>query len=101
MAKDELESDPAKYRVYWFASVPGTPFYVPVYTLPEAKKILTTLADYDLHLEKQGLVGKHGNAGGLEVLNDGAWEEWSDKDGNTIDDYEWEVKVRGKDKRHT
>ncbi len=93
------ESDRAKYRVWWIPQVPGRCFYVPVYTLPEAKKILVTLAEYDQFQLKNNIKGDYSNAGGLEVFKEGVWEEWSDENGNTIDDFEWEVKIRGKNER--
>jgi hypothetical protein len=100
-------SDPAKYRVYWFPQVPCKPFHVPVYTLQEAKKILTTLAEYDKFQLENNIKPDYCNTGGLEVFEDGEWVEWSDEEGNNIDAFEWVAKVKkkekssGKDKRRT
>ena len=88
-----------EYRVWWIPKVgPKAPiFYVPVYSIVQAKLVLLALAQYDLFLEKNKLMGDWGNAGGLEMrehippLNPGEWEEWTTKDGDHIDELEWDV----------
>lgn len=84
-----------KMRVWWMHAVPGPIFYTEVFTLVQAKLLLKTLADYDLYLERVGLVGKHGNAGGLEVHDGKEWCEWESPTGDSIDDMQFEVVRNG------
>lgn len=89
-------------RVWWIPQVPGEPFYVPVKNINEAKLLLKTLANYDLFQFKNKIKPDYCNAGGLEVFEDvsdtpahfistiekitGEWCEWSNEDGDSIDD---------------
>lgn len=71
-------------RVWWIPQVPGKQFHVDVETLVEAKKLLTTLAKYDLFQLEHNIKPDYNNAGGLEVYIDGEWEEYEDEYGDDI-----------------
>jgi hypothetical protein len=77
-------------RVWWIPQVPMKAFHVPVKSVDEAKLILATLAKYDLFQLENKIKPDFCNAGGLEVyeiLDDNVeWCEWSNKDGDSIDD---------------
>lgn len=78
-------------RVWHIPQVPGKPFYVPVATPQEAKKILDVLAKYDQFQFEHNIKPDYCNAAGLEVYEadtgEGApgWCEWHDENGNDID----------------
>jgi len=73
-------------RVWWIPQVPGKPFNIDVETPLQAKQILKILADYDIFQYDNKIKPDYSNAGGLEVFVGGEWEEWSDDEGNDIDD---------------
>ena len=74
-------------RVYWFPDVPCTPMYLPIDTVANAQVILDALAQYDLFLTNHGYRDDDfGNAGGLEVFEDGEWLDWVDEEGRSIDE---------------
>lgn len=81
-----------QYRVWWISQVPMKPFYVPVYSPLEGRKILDVLAEYDLFQLQNNIKPDFSNAGGLEVFDldnkedgpDGSWLEWADSEGNDI-----------------
>jgi len=75
-------------RIWWIPQVPMNPFYVPVKTIEEAVLILDTLAKYDLFQLANSIKPDYSNAGGLQVMVDGKWEEWEDEEGNDIDHIE-------------
>jgi hypothetical protein len=70
------------------------PFRVAVKSVDEAKLLLNTLADYDIFQFENKIKPDYCNAGGLEVFDesddtdspDGSWSDWSNDDGDTIDD---------------
>lgn len=72
-------------RVWWIPQVPGKPFHVEVHTPEQARKILDTLAKYDLFQLANHIKPDFSNAGGLEVFEDDEWCEWYDKEGLDID----------------
>ena len=72
-------------RVWWIPQVPMKPFYVPVKNTEEAIKILDVLAGYDLFQYANNIKPDYSNAGGLQVMIQGEWEEWEDGEGNNID----------------
>lgn len=79
-------------RVWWIPQVPGKAFRVSVDSPAEAKKLLETLALYDIFQFKNKIKPDYCNAGGLEVFNafeDGdAWCDWyDDATGNDIDEW--------------
>ncbi len=80
-------------RVWWMPQVPMTPFYVAVNSTEEAKKILDTLAYYDLFQLEHHIKPDYSNTGGLEVQVNGKWVEWEDDVGNCIDEIEEEENV--------
>jgi len=73
-------------QVWWIPQVPGKPFQVRVQTPAEAKKLLETLAMYDLFQLAERVKGDYANAGGLSVFEDGEWVDWYDEDGQSIDE---------------
>lgn len=78
-------------RVWHIPQVPGRPFYVPVDSLKEAKKILDVLANYDSFQFENNIKPDYSNAAGLEeYIGDNTWQEWEDEDGNCIDDFQEE-----------
>lgn len=68
--------------VWWRRGDDMMRFY-PVANPAEAKSWLGRLSQRDLKDERCPW-----NAGGLEVFEDGAWSEWSDDEGNDIDEHE-------------
>ena len=75
-------------RVWWKPQIPmNDSFYVNVRTPKEAKKILDTLAEYDLFQFDNKIKPDYSNAGGLEELDNKEWNEW-DLDGIDIDNME-------------
>lgn len=77
-------------RVWWIPQVPGKPFLVKVASVPEAKRLMNVLADYDLFQLKHKIKPDYSNAGGLECFSqdgDDEWCEWYDEEtGGCIDD---------------
>jgi len=68
-------------RVWWISNIPSkTTFRKEVQNLNDARLVLETLRDYDLHLED--LI--EDNAGGLEMLEGGEWIEYEDENGEDI-----------------
>lgn len=70
-------------RLWWIQPVPSKPFHFYVKNLKEAKLVYRALAAYDIHADVDS------NAGGLEVYEDfdgGEWCEWTDSNGDSIDE---------------
>ena len=86
-----------KLRVWWIPQVGagGNPFYVPVESVLEAKKIMDILAFYDCYQYNHRIKGDYCNVGGLEMWNEKEqeWEswEWMSEDGSEyyddVDEY--------------
>lgn len=95
---DQKQPKQGDLRVWWIPQVPGEPFYVPVASPQEAKKVMDVLAKYDLFQLEQNIKPDYSNAGGLECYQQyGAptidddfpdWCEWESEDGDNIDGYE-------------
>lgn len=68
-------------RVWWVTNAPSQPKYYPVSSVDEAIAKLKELEERDL-----ADADVNDNAGGLEVFEDGEWTEYSDDEGNVIDD---------------
>lgn len=82
MEADYAVDERAKHlRVYHIPNVPREPFFVEVGTIWDAKQILNALANYDLYLGEE-LIGS--NVQGLQVYEDGEWEDWQDGKGRDI-----------------
>mgnify|MGYP006902089722 CR=1 FL=1 len=63
-------------RVFWSSHVPPGEFeYYYVKDMHEAKLVLSVLSRHDLNLGDNIITS---NIGGLEIFNDGEWEEWLD-----------------------
>ena len=80
-----------KYRVWWIPQVGavGTPFYIPVESPEEAKKILDILAAYDCYQLNHRIKPDYCNSGGLQVYDEetGDWNDWFyDDDTDFYDD---------------
>lgn len=80
-------------RVWWIPQVPMKAFYVPVESIKEAKKIMSVLAEYDIFQYENKVKPDYCNVGGLEVYEENfdgdgnnGWCEWSDEDGDGIDE---------------
>lgn len=73
-------------RVWHVPQIPMKPFHVPVRNVAQAKFVIKLLADYDLFQVKMKVKPDYSNAQGLEVYCTSGWQEWYDRDGNSIDD---------------
>lgn len=91
---------PGDLRVWWIPQIPGEPFFVPVQGIHEARKLLDTLARYDLFQLEHRIKPDYSNAGGLEVYreelagtdlepelgeDEDGWTDWTDGNGDDID----------------
>ena len=75
-------------KVWWIPQIPGKPFEVLVANIGEAQRLLKVLADYDIFQFENKIKPDYCNAGGLLVHEDGEWTDWTDPDGNSIDEVE-------------
>lgn len=77
-----------KMRVWWIPQVGAvdTPFYIPVESVVEAKKILDTLAFYDCYQFNKRVKGDYCNTGGLQTWDEEE-QDWVDWEYITDDDY--------------
>ena len=82
-------------RIWWNPQVGRVDdqFYMPVATPEEAKRMLDTLAFYDLYQFENRIKGDFANMGGLEVFLDGEWCEWESEEYNTMDNLELNYKT--------
>lgn len=79
-----------KLRVWWIPAVGrvDVPFYIPVSSPEEAKRMLDTLSAYDIYLENEYLVSADANTGGLEMLDEnGEWVDWECDGYDDLDEY--------------
>jgi hypothetical protein len=68
----------SKLRVWWIPQVGmDNTFYIPVKTVEEGKKILDTLAAYDLFQLNNRIKPDFSNTGGLQILDEEE-DEWND-----------------------
>ncbi len=74
-------------QVYWIPNPPRAMFCYPVRSIAEAQLLLHVLAAYDLYLGED-LIG--GNAGGLQVFENGEWLDWIDEEGRYVEEVEAE-----------
>lgn len=77
----------SKLRVWWIPQVGiKKAFYIPVNTPEEGRKLLDTLAAYDMFQFENDIKPDFSNIGGLEMFNEKyqEWEDWHS------DDYEYE-----------
>ena len=77
MPKTRQEGD---LLVWWIPQVPGKPFEVSVPTREEGRRLLDTLAAYDLFQFKQNIKPDYSNVGGLMVYEDGEWIDCEDEE---------------------
>lgn len=70
------EQETTTLRVWWIPPIPMKPYFVGVRTIEEAALLLHSLAYYDLFQLENNVKPDFSNAGGLEVLVNGEWEEW-------------------------
>lgn len=76
----EVKPNEGDLRVWWVPNPPREPFYYPVKTVDEAKKVIDVLAQYDLYLGELIVA----NGSGLEVYDGEDWTEWDNEDGDDI-----------------
>ena len=78
-----------KLRVWWIPQVPMKPFYVPVSSVLEGKKVLDLLAAYDAFQLQHNVKHYFANAGGLEEYNEetGEWNDWYSELGDDLYEY--------------
>jgi hypothetical protein len=81
-AIEELEE--GRLRLWHVPQIPGKAFYVEVKNVDEAKKLLVTLAEYDLFQFKNKIKPDYANASGLEVVREGEWYEWCSNDEDPV-----------------
>lgn len=73
-------------KVWWIPQVPGKPFEVLLNSFAEAWVLLNALAQYDIFQFRNRIKPDYANAGGLMVLEDGEWTDWTSEDGAELDD---------------
>lgn len=70
----------SKLRVWWVPQVGSgcKPFYIPVQSVEEAKKVMDILAVYDAYQLQNNIKPDYCNVGGLEMYNSetGEYEDW-------------------------
>ena len=69
----------SKLRVWWIPQVGACdPFYVPVESVEEAKKVMDLLAAYDAFQFQSMIKPDYTNVGGLEMFDEetGEWNDW-------------------------
>lgn len=73
------ETLPTKLRVWWVPQIGmvETPFYIPVKTVEEGKKVIETLSAYDAYQLQNEIKSDYTNTGGLEMY-DPEFNEWTD-----------------------
>lgn len=81
-----MQHKEGRLKVWWIPQVPGKSFDVPVSSAEQGKFLLNVLAEYDLFQFENRIKPDYANAGGLMAFEDGEWCDWTDEDGNTIDD---------------
>lgn len=84
-----------KLRISHFPQVPCEPFNVDVNSIDEAKKIMDTLAYYDLFQFDHRIKPDYCNVTTLEMWDEDSdgegtpgWINWYDEEGNDIEEYE-------------
>lgn len=76
--------------VWHIPQVPVTEFRVIVKTPYEGKKLMTTLALYDLFQLQHNIKPDYSNANGLDIFEDGEWVTWYNENGEDIDELEFD-----------
>ena len=77
-----VDAQEGDLRVWWIRNAPRPAEYHLVTDAESAHYILEALAQNDLRDDRVD-----NNIGGLEVYNDGEWEEWYDEEGRNIDEW--------------
>ena len=69
-------------KVWWIPQVPMKAFEVEVETLPEAVRLLNTLAKYDIFQFENKVKPDYCNAGGVVMFEkeSGEWVDWYDEE---------------------
>lgn len=78
-----------KLRVWWIPQLGKCkPFYVPVNSVLEAKKVLDIMAFYDAFQLENRIKPDYANTGGLEMWNEESqeWESWYEETEDTFYD---------------
>jgi hypothetical protein len=84
---DNSEQTEGALRVWWIPQIPMKAFHRAVADLSQAKLLLDTLAYYDMFQYENNIKPDYSNGGGLEVYEDGEWNEWTDEFGYDIDEW--------------
>ena len=71
-----------KYRVWVITNVPNRSRIYSVASPEEGKRMISAIANEHLQVPDH-IIGS--NALGLQVFEDGCWEEWEDRYGNNIE----------------
>lgn len=80
-----------RIQIWWIPNVPAKAFRRDVADIEEGKRLLNALVDYTRYLEQRGYMSElWADAGGIEVMVDGEWEEWYDYENDEPWEYEFE-----------
>lgn len=69
-----------QYRVWWIPQIPMKAFVVAVETAEQGQWLCDVLADYDAFQYEHRVKPDYSNAGGVQQLVDGEWEDVDDDD---------------------
>lgn len=75
-----------KLRVWWISQVGTKPFYIPIDSIKEGKKIMDVLSYFDCFQYNQRIRTDYCNAGGIEMFDEET-NEWVDWVYETEEDY--------------
>lgn len=77
-----------KFRVWWIPQVGeiSEPFYVPVQSEEEGKKVMTILAAYDAYQLQHNIKPDYCNSGGIQLYDPNV-ADWVDYDSEIEDEY--------------
>ena len=67
-------------RVWWIPQIPMNAFYAEVSSVEEGRRLIDTLALYDLFQFENNIKPDYCNAGGLSRFEDGDWWDYNDDD---------------------
>lgn len=77
-----------KFRVWWIPQVGeiSEPFYVPVQSEEDGKKVMTILAAYDAYQLQHNIKPDYCNSGGIQLYDPNV-ADWVDYDSEIEDEY--------------
>ena len=83
-----MEANEGDLKVWWIPQVPMKPFEYPVTTPLEGAILCDALALYDAFQFENNVKPDYSNAGGLQVFEDGEWNDWyDDETGEDFDEW--------------